>query len=91
MPEYKKIHDYIYSDGYEAKNYLDFMGESCWVDDRNQIVFNETAFVSCAVAFCPESVFQRRERTYPAIEFYQYTPHCCGQVKKDNPFTPEKK
>src|SRR5262249_13791354 len=63
-----------------AEDNLCAAGQLVRVENRDDVVLDESAAISCLAAKPAPMVFERRERTDPAEEFDEHAPHGGRQV-----------
>jgi len=51
-------------------------------------MLNKTTGIAGLSTCKPQLVLPRSQWAYPALEFNQCTPHCCGNMEKHHPFSP---
>src|SRR4029453_4066140 len=64
---------------------LNFAGEGARVDDRQQVVLNESAGIARGAREAPELVLERGKRTEPPGDLDEDAPDRCGAMKEGEP------
>jgi hypothetical protein len=65
---------------HEAHNHLALSRESIWIEDWKEVICDEVAVIAGLARLRAQPILQRCQRTDPAAEFHDRTPHDGRQV-----------